>query len=109
MSGEWPYPRLIALHFWLVVTGFGVYFTGLTIGGWLQGLAMLDASIPFIDIVHMTIPYLESRSVGGALMTLGHLVFAVHFISMALRYGPRRIGPALFHKPRETAGALAGA
>src|SRR3546814_10396586 len=26
MSWEWPYPKLIALHFWLVVLGFGIYF-----------------------------------------------------------------------------------
>jgi len=103
MSWEWPYPKLIAAHFWLVVTGFAIYFVGLTIGGWLQGMAMLDAARPFMDSVRLTIPYLESRSIGGALMTLGHLVFAFHFISMALRYGPYRVGPALFHKHKESA------
>jgi cytochrome c oxidase cbb3-type subunit 1 len=109
MSWEWPYPKLIALHFWLVTIGFAVYFIGLTIGGWLQGVAMLDASIPFMDSVRLTLPYLQSRSVGGALMTLGHLVFAVHFMAMALRYGPRRIGAALFHQPALPAPALAQA
>ncbi|MEO7031660.1 MAG: cbb3-type cytochrome c oxidase subunit I, partial [Herbaspirillum sp.] len=85
MSWEWPYPRLIAAHFWLVVTGFAIYFIGLTIGGFLQGLDMLDITKPFMDSVRVTIPYLEARSVGGALMTLGHLVFAFHFAAMALR------------------------
>ncbi|HWK72495.1 MAG TPA: cbb3-type cytochrome c oxidase subunit I [Burkholderiaceae bacterium] len=98
MSWEWPYPKLIALHFWLVVVGFGIYFIGLSIGGWLQGVAMLDASRSFMESVRVTIPYLEARSVGGAVMTLGHLVFAVHFVTMALRYGRKRVGPALFHK-----------
>lgn len=97
MAWEWPHPRLIALHFWLVVVGFAIYFIGLTIGGWLQGMAMLDASVPFIDSVTLTIPYLESRTVGGALMTAGHLVFAGHFIAMSLRYGRRRRGAALLH------------
>ncbi|PLC52706.1 hypothetical protein CR155_16630 [Pollutimonas nitritireducens] len=109
MSWEWPYPRLIALHFWLVVLGFGIYFVGLTIGGWLQGVAMLDASRSFMESVQLTMPYLQSRSVGGALMTLGHLVFAVHFGAMALRYGPKRVGPALFHKPVTAGAALAEA
>lgn len=98
MSWEWPYPRLIALHFWLVVVGFSIYFIGLSIGGWLQGMAMLDASVPFMDSVKLTIPYLESRTVGGAIMTLGHLVFAVHFAIMALRHGRRRRGAALLHE-----------
>ncbi|HJV52561.1 MAG TPA: hypothetical protein VJ652_13935, partial [Noviherbaspirillum sp.] len=86
-------------HFWLVVAGFSIYVVGLTIGGWLQGVAMLDAAKPFMDSVTVTLPYLQARSVGGAIMTLGHLVFAFHFIAMALRYGPRRIGAALLHTP----------
>ena len=103
MASEWPYPSLIAAHFWLVVLGFSIYFIGLTTGGWLQGLAMLDASRPFMDSVAVTIPYLQSRSLGGAIMTFGHIVFAGHFAAMALRNGPRRIGAALLH----TGGAAA--
>jgi cytochrome c oxidase cbb3-type subunit 1 len=97
MAWEWPYPSLIAAHFWLVVLGFSIYFISLTIGGWLQGIAMLDAARPFMESVNITLPYLKSRSVGGAIMTLGHLVFAGHFMAMALRHGPRRIGAALWH------------
>ena len=109
MAWEWPYPKLIAVHFWLVVVGFAIYFIGLSIGGWLQGLAMLDATKPFMESVRVTMPYLQSRSVGGAIMTLGHLVFAFHFVTMALRHGPQRIGAALFHKPAAMpAATLAG-
>jgi len=93
---EWPYPRLISLHFWLVTVGFAIYLIWLTIGGWLQGLAMLDASRPFMESVTLTLPYLKARSIGGALMTLGHVVFAFHFIAMVLRFGPRRLGAAAF-------------
>lgn len=97
MSWEWPYPSLISAHFWLVVLGFSIYFIGLTIGGWLQGLAMLDAARPFMDSVNLTIPYLQSRSIGGAIMTLGHVVFAYHFLVMVLRHGPARTTAALLH------------
>ena len=93
---EWPYPRLIAAHFWLVVIGMTVYIVALSIGGWLQGLAMLDAARPFMDSVKATIPWLEARSVGGALMTAGHLVFAAHFLVMVAALGPERSRPALF-------------
>jgi len=98
MAWEWPYPKLISLHFWLVTLGIGVYFVTLSIGGWLQGLAMLDAARPFMDSVHVTMPWLEGRSIGGTMMTLGHLVFAAHFVLMALRYGARRVGPALLRE-----------
>ncbi len=95
MNWEWPYPRLIALHFWLVLIGFAIYFIWLSIGGWLQGLAMLDAKTPFMESVKLTLPYLEARSIGGALMTFGHLVFAFHFFAMGWKFGPRRLGAAL--------------
>ncbi|MGX5659688.1 cbb3-type cytochrome c oxidase subunit I [Castellaniella ginsengisoli] len=111
MAWEWPHPKLIILHFWLVTLGIGIYFVSLSIGGWLQGLAMLDATKPFMESVRVTMPYLEARTLGGSLMTLGHLVFAVHFVQMALRYGTSRVGPALLHKrkslpePQAIAGA----
>ncbi|MFT0533636.1 cbb3-type cytochrome c oxidase subunit I [Castellaniella hirudinis] len=111
MSWEWPYPKLISLHFWLVTLGIGVYFVGLSIGGWLQGLAMLDATKPFMDSVLVTMPYLEARSLGGTMMTLGHLVFAAHFVAMALRHGAHRVGPALLHtrSSQPEVQAIAGA
>jgi cytochrome c oxidase cbb3-type subunit 1 len=84
---EWPYPWMISAHFWLVTIGFAIYFIGLSIGGWLQGEYMLDAAKPFMDSVLVTIPYLKARSVGGSLMVLGHIVFAVHFFLLALHYG----------------------
>jgi cytochrome c oxidase cbb3-type subunit 1 len=95
MNWEWPYPKLISLHFWLVLVGFAIYFIWLTIGGWLQGLAMLDEKTPFMQSVALTLPYLKARSIGGGLMTLGHLIFAVHFFAMGWKFGPRRLGAAL--------------
>ena len=97
---EWPYPRLIAAHFWLVVVGIVVYVVSLSIGGWLQGRAMLDATRPFLDSVAVTLPWLKARSIGGALMTAGHAVFAVHFLAMVFDLGPRRYRAALFHVAR---------
>ncbi|MDT8853735.1 cbb3-type cytochrome c oxidase subunit I [Paracoccaceae bacterium Fryx2] len=81
------WPGLIKAHFWSVVIGFAIYFFALSIGGVLQGLAMLDATRPFADSVTLMKPYLELRTVGGSLMTLGHILFAVNFVSILL---PRR-------------------
>ena len=82
---QWPWPAAVVSHFWLVVIGFGIYFAALTVGGVRQGSAMLDAARPFADSVSVTIPYLEARSVGGAMMLLGHLLFAVHFVAAMVR------------------------
>ena len=96
MNWEWPYPRLISWHFWLASIGIMIYFVGLTYGGWLLGLVMLDETRPFMDSVAVTIPWLQWRSVGGALMVASHLVFVFHFLAMAMRFGPNRAGAALF-------------
>ena len=82
---EWPHAWMIGAHFWLVTIGFAIYFIGLSIGGWLQGVAMLDISKPFMESVTVTIPYLKSRTLGGSLMALGHLVFVFHFFSMVAK------------------------
>ncbi|VTS02476.1 cbb3-type cytochrome c oxidase subunit I [Tuwongella immobilis] len=100
---EWGSPTLIRIHFWTTAIGITIYFTGLTIGGWYQGLAMnLDSNIPFMRTVLNTVPYLWSRSLGGSLMTIGHIVFAVLFVMNICRLGSRRQGPTYFRE-RETA------
>jgi cytochrome c oxidase cbb3-type subunit 1 len=93
---EWPYPVLISWHFWLVVVGFFIYVVWLSIGGWLQGLLMLDATKPFMDSVAVTLPYLKARSIGGSLMTLGHTIFAVHFFLMIFHKNIDRLPQAGF-------------
>lgn len=82
MGRSWPYPKLITLHFWLVVGGFAIYFTALTVGGWIQGLYLLEPTTHFGEMTQAMLHYLEGRSVGGAFMTLGHFVFAGHFFAM---------------------------
>jgi cytochrome c oxidase cbb3-type subunit 1 len=100
LGREWPYAALISLHFWLVVGGFAIYFIGLSIGGWLQGLAMLNAKQPFMASVAVTLPYLEARSLGGGLMLLGHLVFGTHFFLMMLSRKTQEAGATRFGFPR---------
>lgn len=97
---EWPYPRLIAVHFWLAFIGIAIYFVALSIGGWLQGLAMLDAARPFMESVTLTVAYLKARSIGGALMGTSHLVFAAHFAAVVFGAGPNRRRAAMLRRPR---------
>lgn len=93
---EWPSRRLITLHFWLAFIGILIYVIALSIGGWLQGSAMLDADTPFMDVVRLTLPYLQARSLGGTMMTLSHLIFAGHFIFLLTRGGRPGDQPTLF-------------
>ncbi|QDW52848.1 MULTISPECIES: cbb3-type cytochrome c oxidase subunit I [Burkholderia] len=90
LEREWPYPKLVWLHFWLAAVGFAIYFVSLTIGGVLQGIALLDPARPFMASVEVLTPYLQARTLGGALMTIGHFVFAYHFFALVFgRQGAR--------------------
>jgi cytochrome c oxidase cbb3-type subunit I len=98
---EWPFPKLVKLHFWTTALGVTIYFGALTIGGWYQGKAMNNPEIDFMTSVINTIPYLWARSIGGTLMVLGHFIFIYHFFLMVIRSGPRRFAPPWFKKPEE--------
>ncbi len=87
---DWPRPGAIRLHFWLAALGISLYFLALTIGGWLQGMAMNNPAEPFVNVVAGTRGWLILRSIGGSMMGLGHLVFAFLFFEMLWRAGPRR-------------------
>lgn len=93
---EWASARLIRIHFWLCAIGIVLYFTALTIGGWFQGLALIDSTVPFIQIVQSTIPYLVTRTVAGVMLTLGHIVFAILVYMNVRGYGAVRSGPTYF-------------
>jgi cytochrome c oxidase cbb3-type subunit 1 len=97
---EWPSAALIRTHFWAAAIGITVYWVGLSIGGWMQGLEMNRSSLAFIDIVQHTVPWLFVRSVAGILLTIGHVALAVNVVWMLLT--PRTVGataPTLFRQP----------
>jgi cytochrome c oxidase cbb3-type subunit 1 len=93
---EWPSARLIRWHFWLVAIGIGMMVIVLTLGGILQGLALLDPNITFMASLDYTKPWLFLRSVSGILLTAGHIVFAVSFTLLLLKAGALRTEPTLF-------------
>jgi cytochrome c oxidase cbb3-type subunit 1 len=94
---EWPSATLIRIHFWCTAIGIILMFLALSVGGLLQGLALLDPAINFMATLDITIPFLWMRSVSGILILIGHLAFATQFILILLRFGGPRTGPTYFH------------
>jgi cytochrome c oxidase cbb3-type subunit 1 len=90
---EWPSVRLVRWHFGTVLAGIAIYVVGLIGAGVAQGLALLDAQLPFQVSVERSLPGLYARSVGGLLLTVGHLIFCWHFWLM-LRLGKRGGAPS---------------
>ena len=88
---EWPSARLISIHFWAVAVGIMLYIVPLTIGGTLQGMAMNNPDVPFLDpvkhsVVTMTLPYLKARSYAGMLILVGHCAFVTSFVWVVVRW-----------------------
>ena len=100
LNSEWHSARLIRVHFWSCAAGIAFYWVSLTWGGWLQGLMMKDAKIPFLQIVSAMKPYLHARTTAGALMTVGHVAFAILVWNMLRQRGARLLGPTLLRVPR---------
>ncbi|MCU0626832.1 MAG: cbb3-type cytochrome c oxidase subunit I [Gemmatimonadaceae bacterium] len=96
LGREWVSERLISWHFWLVATGLLIYLVPLTIGGIMQGVAMANPDSTWEQVVTAMKPGLIGRSVGGALLTAGHLVFAWH-VWLMFRGARARQGLPPFH------------
>lgn len=95
---EWPSAGLISVHFWCTALGITLYIVELSIGGYLQGRAMNNPDIKFLDVVQLTIPYLQLRSAAGIIIALGHLAFVVSLAWILVRqwqpYAPPQPGVA---------------
>ncbi|MEL6771006.1 MAG: cbb3-type cytochrome c oxidase subunit I [Bacteroidota bacterium] len=102
---EWRSSKLIAAHFWLVGMGIGAYVVALTVGGVIQGLAMLNPNVPFLAVVESTKLWLLIRSVSGTLMTIGHIIFAYLVFENIRKGGPQRDAPTLFPLARRQPAA----
>ena len=89
---EWPSARLIRLHFWTTALGILAYFAIMSLGGVLQGLAMNNPDLPFLDTVALTKPYLWGRTFSGVSIAVGHVALAVHVAWVLVRrwkFNPR--------------------
>lgn len=77
---EWPSRNLIRVHILLVGFGMVMYVVVLGIGGVLQGLQLLEPSGTFEASVIATRPWLFMRSISAVIITIGHVVFAIHVV-----------------------------
>lgn len=100
LKREWPSATLIRVHFWGSAIGITIMLVALHVAGWLQGVQMKDASIPFLEIVQMTLPWLKARSVSGLFLTVAHIAFAVNIFWMLFAAGSfrARTAPTLLSK-----------
>ncbi len=104
---EWPSATLIRLHFWGCAIGITIMLVALQVGGWIEGMQMNDATIPFLEVVKGTMPWLKARSISGVFLTVGHVAFGVNFFWMLFAAGSVRAkeGPTLLLNSTSEEGA----
>lgn len=95
---EWPSARLISLHFWTTAIGMTIYVVALSVGGLEQGIkqntlpvgadGQLGSPADFMEVVAVTIKWLQLRSYAGVLITIGHIAFAINFVWMLAQRRP---------------------
>lgn len=93
ITGKEPRQYLVGAHFWMAFIGLFAYMISMMTGGTLKGLSWIEGE-PFINSVILMQPYWVWRAIGGSLMFLSHLVFAINFITM--------VGKTQTHQPKQT-------
>lgn len=79
LTGKEPPQILVGAHFWMAFVGLFAYMISLMAGGTEKGLSWID-NRPFIESVTLMAPYWVWRAVGGSMMLISHLIFALNFI-----------------------------
>ena len=84
---EWLSSSMITLHFYGSAYGGGMMIAMLLFGGIASGLSFVDPQATFAQIIQIGFVYLPGRSLAWFLISVGHLIFALHFVLMLLRIG----------------------
>jgi cytochrome c oxidase cbb3-type subunit 1 len=83
---EFPFAKLVRLHFGAAVAGILLFVVPLALGGISQGLKLQHADIPFTDVVRGTLPWLRASTMGDLLMALGHLMFLANLGGLVFQF-----------------------
>ena len=84
---EWRYASLIKLHFWSSTYGIGLMVLMLLVGGFVQGVELNNAALPFAESTESILAYLRGGSLAIFLLTVAHFIFAFHFGLMLFGLG----------------------
>jgi cytochrome c oxidase cbb3-type subunit 1 len=79
---EWPSERLITFHFWSNVAGVILCALPLIIGGVIQGLALNDPKVAFLEAARSTLPFIGMSTLGQLLLLAGNLALLVNLIKL---------------------------
>ncbi|MDQ3622197.1 MAG: cbb3-type cytochrome c oxidase subunit I, partial [Verrucomicrobiota bacterium] len=99
---EWLSSTLIKLHFWGSAYGGGMMIVMLFLSGLAMGVSLNDPEGLFSQVIQNGQLYLPGHTIALFLVTVGHFLFAFHFLLMLLRIGQPGGHPTLFATHEET-------
>ncbi len=93
---EWLSSSMIALHFWGAAYGGAMAAILLVFSGLAQGSALADPTALFPQVIQLAQVYFPGHTLAMLLVSLAHVIFALHFLLMLLRIGQPGGEPTLF-------------
>jgi cytochrome c oxidase cbb3-type subunit I len=88
---DFPRPRLVQAHFWLVAAGITLVVLPQAIGGIVQSAQLANARVPFSNVSHVMLHFLRLSTVGDLLLLTGHLVFLGNVFGLVARFYRSRL------------------
>lgn len=83
---DFPWSKLINIHFWLATIGILLIVLPLAIGGIVQGVMLQNAGNGFLQITKVSLMFLRLSTIGDLLILVGHLAFAFNVIGLVRRF-----------------------
>ncbi|HUA38476.1 MAG TPA: cbb3-type cytochrome c oxidase subunit I [Candidatus Sulfopaludibacter sp.] len=83
---EFPFPKLVRVHFWLSLSGVALLVVPLALGGVLQGLKLQNPNVAFADTTKAMLPFLRVSTTGLLLLLLGNLLFFANVMGLTLHW-----------------------
>jgi cytochrome c oxidase cbb3-type subunit 1 len=81
---EWPSAQLIKFHFRCGAAGVVFVATALVLAGLRQGAAVNNSSVPFLETVRSTIPFLGMSTLGMLLLLAGGLALGLNLARLLM-------------------------
>ncbi len=85
MKAEWPSHTLSKAHLFLSIIGVALMVLPLFPAGMVQGAALADASVPFLDTLKRSFPMFAMTTLGLLLFLVAQALFLVHFVQLAVK------------------------
>ena len=83
---EWPFPKLMSVHFWLVALGVLLYVIPLGIGGIVQGSALEQSGSGFMQAADSSLVFTRIATLGDVFLLIGHLALFFNLGVLYYRY-----------------------